>query len=344
MTESQRRQPRLRAALCALLAGGGLAVSVSPASAQDAGAYREEAAAAVSAGRYVDALAAHARAIDAVPDDPAGYAARAQLFVLLGHADLAARDYGAAVKLKPGDAGSQGNLCLMLALSNHDLDGALAACDAAVRLEPANHDALARRGYVQLRRGAYAEAERDFTAALALNPAGPDEMFGLGLAMIHAGRAQQGRDIIASATLDSASLVNEWEARGFGLRGEILPGKSVTTAAQPIATLNATRVFVNRGEEALVGLAPDDGCGRIVPPARGADWSKAVAANARLHWSGECRFGLVHADGRLSDSPAFDGPAMRFAYGREIVAGEAGAALAETLRLAYGPAEAALAP
>lgn len=334
------RQPRPGRTLRALLAC--VALAMAPAAvAQDAASYRHEAAKAATAGQYVDALAGYARAIAAAPDDPAGYAARAQLFVSLGHNDLAARDYGTAVKLKPDDAGSQGNLCLMLALSNHDLDGALAACNAAVRLEPANYDALGRRGYVQLRRGAYADAERDFTAALALNPAGPNEMFGLGLAMIHGGRAQQGRDIIASATLDSASLVNDWEARGFGLRGEIRPGRPLTTAAQPIAALTDYRLFANRGAEAYVGLAIATRCGRMLPPAKAADLSGVMLDSSQISWSGECRFGLIHGEGRLSSS---EGPTVRYAYGRAIPSGEAGATLEEKLKLAYAAAEQALSP
>jgi len=339
MTARERRKSGLCFALGACLVGASLAVS--SASAQDARSYRDEAAKAASAGQYVDALAGLTRAIAVTPDDPAGYAARAQLFVSLGHNDLAARDYGAAVKLKPDDAGSQGNLCFTLALSNHDLDGALAACEAAVRLEPTNYDALARRGYVQLRRGAYAEAEKDFSAALELNPAGPNEMFGLGLAMIHLGRGQQGRDIIASATLDSAGLVNDWEARGFGLRGEIRQAKPVTTAAEPIARLSDYRLFANRGGESYVGLGIATRCGRMLLPAKAADLGGVMLDNSQISWSGECRFGLIHGEGRLSNS---EGPAMRYAYGRLIPAGEAGAALEAKLTLAYAAAEQALWP
>lgn len=339
MTARQRLRLRLLAALSAFLVGSG--PFLSPALAQDANSYRGEAANAASAGRYVDALAAYTRAIALAPDDPIGYVARAQLLVGLGHNDLAALDYDVAVTLKPDDGGLQGDLCLTLAMSNHDLDRALAACNMAVRLDPANHDALGRRGYVQLRRSAYVEAEADFTAALALNPAGPNEMFGLGLAMIHVGRAQQGRDIIASATLESAGLVNEWEARGFGVRGEIRPGKPQTTAEQPIATLADYRLFVNRGAEAYVGLAIATRCGRMLPPAKAADLGDVMLDNSSISWSGECRFGLIHGEGRLSNA---EGSLVRYAYGRAIPSGEAGAALEEKLKLAFEAAELALSP
>ncbi len=339
MMSIQRRCLRFRASIGAAL--GVLLVLAPAAAAQDAKAYRDEAAQAAAATRYVDALAAYARAIAAAPDDTAAYAARGQLFVVLGHNDLAARDYARVVKLKPDDAGSQGNLCWTLAQVNHDLDGALAACNEAIRLEPTNYDAFGKRGYVQLRRGNHAEAEKDFTRALELNSASPNEMFGLGLAMIHAGRAQQGRDIIASATLDSAGLVDEWASRGFGLRGEIRPGKAVTTAAQPIATVQDYRLFANLETESYVSLAIASRCGRMAPPAKAADWGRAAMENSLVSWSGECRFGLIHGEGRLSGA---DGAAGRYAYGREIPAGEAGMALEEKLKLAYSAAEQALAP
>jgi hypothetical protein len=56
-----------------------------------------------------------------------------------------------------------------------------------------------------------------------------------------------------------------------------------------------------------------------------------------------CRFGLLHGEGKLSSSSP-DAPAARFSFGREIAAGEAGAALAQKLSLAYQAAEKALTP
>jgi len=140
----------------------------------------DEASAATTAGRYVDALAAYAGAVEAAPGHAAAYVLRADLFVSLRHAELAARDYRSAVRINPDDARLQNGLCRNLALANHDLSGALAACGAAVRLAPRDPVVLATRGYLQLRRGAWAKAEADFAAALDLAPASPDEMYGHG--------------------------------------------------------------------------------------------------------------------------------------------------------------------
>ena len=59
-----------------------------------------------------------------------------------------------------------------------------------------------------------------------------------------------------------------------------------------------------------------------------------------MSWSGECRFGLLHGAGKLGASDA----TVRFAYGREIGAGEQGAAREKKLGLAYEAAEKALKP
>src|SRR5205085_2704736 len=93
----------------------------------------DEAREAVSQGRYADALAAQTTAIVAAPESGAAYIARARLFDQLEYPDLAAADYRVAVRLNPDDAGLQDNLCLDLATANHDLDGALADCNAAVK-------------------------------------------------------------------------------------------------------------------------------------------------------------------------------------------------------------------
>jgi tetratricopeptide (TPR) repeat protein len=341
MTLIQHRLSRLalRVAAFGLLAGLGQPVAV----AQDAAAkgYLEEAQQAESAGRYLDALAAYADAAAATPDDPRVYEQRANLFMSLSHPDLASGDYRRAVRLNPDDAVSQANLCWSLALANHDLDGALDACNAAVKREPSSYDALSKRGYVHLRRGAWADAETDFAAALAFNSASPNEMFGHGLATIHLGQEQDGRDEIASATLDSPSLVNEWAARGFGARGEIRPGMPVTTASEPVLSIKEMKLFLNRGAESYFGFRT--ACGHVLPPVGAAEVGPKLFDHADLAWSAECRFGLIHGEGKLT-SAGEDAPVTRYVYGREIAPGEAGEALARKLTRAYQVLEEAARP
>lgn len=285
----------------------------------------DTAAAATSAGRYVEALASYDAAITASPDDASARAKRGQLFDQLGHPDLAARDYRVAVQLNPGDAGAQANLCLDLALTNHDLDSALAACNAAVRLAPESASALSARGYLHLRRGSYAEAAKDYSAAIELSPAAPSEMFGLGVAWIHTGKVKEGRGEIASATLDSADVVSDWENRGFGLQGEIKPGKPATKASQAVLSVKDRKVILDGDER----YAPVGDCGVV---------TAVGAASSITSWSGECRFGLVHGAGKLSS-----GVDARFAYGRELI-GDKAVELEQRLKSAYRPVEGALTP
>lgn len=330
MTASARNIPRFSVVVCAGVLCACLTPTAQAQTAPAAKALVEQAKDAAAADFYVDALAAHARAIAVAPDDPAVYAARAYLFELLGQPALAAQDYRAAARLSPRDVGVLDKLCLYLALTNHDLDGALAACDAAVNAAPLDANALGTRGYVHLRRAEYDKAEKDYQASLAQSSASPDEMFGLGVAMIHLGRIRQGREQIASATLDSAGLVDQWQARGFGPQGEVIAGAPRTTADQPAMSASDQVAFLN-GNEAYVRFG--NGCGRIAPP------MKVQQASAILTWSGGCHFGLAHGEGALGPS----GDNVRFAYGREI-AGPDGAALEQKLKLAYQAAEHALSP
>ena len=304
-----------------------LAQPVAFAQAGAAKAFVDAAGEAASAGRYVDALAAYASALVATPDDAGIHVQRADLFASLGHAELAAQDYRAAARLDPDDARVQNGLCRNLALANHDLDGALVACEAAVRLAPRDPVVLATRGYLHLRRAAWAKAEKDFAAALDLAPASPDEMYGHGLARIHLGQARAGLDEMSSATLDSSGLPLEWESRGFSMQGDVVPGRPVTTAAQALVGVADRMYFLNRGED-IVQLA--GGCGRVVT---GAGERAAAAGQA---WSGGCRFGLLHGEDAATS--------LRFAYGREIADTATGAAQEQKLDLAYRAAEEAMLP
>lgn len=338
MASIQHRLSRF--AVC-VVASALLSQPAATAQAGEAKALLDTARQAASAGQYLDALAAYAGAAEAAPDDPRVYEQRANLFMSLSHADLASADYRRAVRLRPDDAVLQANLCWSLALANHDLDGALAACNEAVKRDPASYDALSKRGYLHLRRGAWAEAEKDFANALGLNAASPNEMFGHGLAIIHLGEEQDGRDEIASATLDSPDLVNEWAARGFGARGEIRPGPDLTLAAEPVISIREMKHFLNKGTESYFGFRTP--CGRVLPPVGAAELGSAMYDHSSITWSAECRFGLIHGEGGLTQNGE-EGPLTRYVYGREIAPGEAGEALARKLQLAYQVLEEAARP
>lgn len=319
-------------------------LTLAPASAQVnlTQPFLDEAKAAAASGRYIDALAAHAQAIAAAPDHVRAYTLRAELFLSLSHADLASGDYRKAVALKPDDPRLQANLCWTLAQANHDLDSALAACNAAVALQPTDYDILSKRGYLHLRRGAWAAAERDFADALGLNTASPHEMFGHGVATIQLGQVKDGRDEIASAVLDSPTLVNEWIALGFDARGEIRPGPPLTTAREPVISVRHVKDFFNRGEEAYFGFRGEP-CGRVIAPVSAAEMGAVMFAHADLTWTAECRFGLIHGEGKLAKAGE-DAPLTRYVYGRAIEPGAAGEAKARKLTLAYQALEEAAAP
>jgi tetratricopeptide (TPR) repeat protein len=314
--------------------------AVAPAEGQtQASVLLPEAAAAASAGRSVDALAIYALVIEASPQDRDAYVGRAHLFEALGLPQLAAPDLTKATKIGASDASLLTSLCRDLALANHDLDGAVAACNTAVKLAPEDAATLGARGYANLRRGAYAAAQKDFEAALNMSSAEPDFTFGRGVALVHQGQTRDGRDEISIATLDRATLVSDWEVRGYGIHGEMLPGRHATTASQPVLTIN-DRIAVLNSDEVLVKLA--DGCARIMRVQSTGQGEAVLKTAAASTWSGQCRFGLIHGEGKLAP-PGASATSVEAVYGRSSLEGDREFAdRAAHVKQAYASMEAAL--
>jgi len=160
--------------------------------------------------------------------------------------------------------------------------------------------------------------------------------------MIHRGQTRDGRAEISIATLDRATLVSDWQVRGFGTQGEILQDRRATTAAQAAIATSDTIVILNN-DEARVDLK--GGCARILRIPSSAQREPVVAAAAASSWSGACRFGLIHGEGRLTPSPGAAPIAIAAVYGRsEEADGRDFATVSARLKAAYAPVEAALQP
>ncbi len=100
-------------------------------------------------------------------------------------------------------ASALNNRCWALAMWNHDLDKALADCNAAIKLRPKNAGYLDSRGMVHLRRGEFDASIADYDAALKLEPKEPWSLYGRGLAELRKGQIARGEDDLkASAAID----------------------------------------------------------------------------------------------------------------------------------------------
>ena len=94
--------------------------------------------------------------------------------------------------------------CRARALSNRDLDKALADCNGAMRSNPKSIAALDSRGLVFLRLGQFERAIADYDASLAIQPKSAWSLYGRGLAKLSAGKVEGGKsDLASAAALDS---------------------------------------------------------------------------------------------------------------------------------------------
>ncbi|MBS0447613.1 MAG: aspartyl protease family protein [Proteobacteria bacterium] len=106
-------------------------------------------------------------------------------------------------RLDPSVDQGMNQRCWAGAMLATELDQSLALCNSAVQLRPAMSAYLDSRGWVQLRRGAYREAQADYDAALKLDPKLPWSLYGRGIARLRSGgdAAQARSDIDAAHQL-----------------------------------------------------------------------------------------------------------------------------------------------
>lgn len=120
--------------------------------------------------------------------------------------------------------------CRALAEANQNLDEALKNCNEAIRRldragtvtvgllqqhPPPNPDLLGSRGFVQLRRGEFDRAIKDYDIAVAGRPKTAEYRFARGLAELRAGRQDKGRADIAAATAMEPDVGEHFAAWGL---------------------------------------------------------------------------------------------------------------------------------
>jgi predicted aspartyl protease/tetratricopeptide (TPR) repeat protein len=140
------------------------------------------------------------------------------LYVALRAYDPAARQFDLWIRAHPDDArlaAAQNARCWMGAMTGADLDQTLAACNAAVRLQPKNASFLDSRGLVRLRRGDTNKALDDYNAALALDPKMAWSLYGRALAEQRKGMAGAAKADFAAAVALSPKIAEE--ARSLGI-------------------------------------------------------------------------------------------------------------------------------
>jgi tetratricopeptide (TPR) repeat protein len=178
------------------------------------------------------ALADFSRALQLNPMDAFARQGRAELYLFRGDDAQANKDLDQAASLGHGDreilsrnaviydnagryasavriydqliaqapnSNLYGARCWARAEWGHELERALADCDAAIKTAPGRANLLDSRGLVHLRLGKFDEAVRDYDAALSLDPQHVQSFFGRGIAKSRKGAKQEGLSDIAKA-------------------------------------------------------------------------------------------------------------------------------------------------
>ena len=194
---------------------------------------------------------------------------------------------------------------------------------------PADAQGEARsRGFTAYNAGGLSEAEREFQAALALNPQDADALGGLGLVRSRQGRTREARSLLQQAIdADPADGRRKW--------GPALAGTNATGGGQRASggDVNQARSLLLRGdveesEQALLRIVRRDGGDRADAEALLGDIAlrrgDPVAAEQRYRAALSRRPGLPAALAGLYDSLQQLG---RFAEAEQLLQGRNGAAL-----------------
>ncbi len=190
-----------------------MAIQLDP---NDTTAYLVRAATYLYTKDYAKALADTNQAITLDPKDEQGYYIRAQVYLGLGKIDLGLADIDKLVADHPQSSGYLNESCWQRATHGVELDKALAACDAAVKLAPKNPAIIDSHGFVELRLGHYDEAIADYTAALALSPNLADSLYGRGIAKLHKGQTKEGQADLDAARKLEPKIDETWA--GYGIK------------------------------------------------------------------------------------------------------------------------------
>ncbi|MGZ3299297.1 MAG: tetratricopeptide repeat protein, partial [Asticcacaulis sp.] len=178
--------------------------------------YITRAAVYIDAKDYDKALPDLNTALGLNPKDVSAFGLRARAYFASGKTDLAFADLDAMAAINPKDGGTLNNVCWERATRNHELDKALAQCNAALAIKPDDAAALDSRGMVELRLGKYDEALADYNAALKLRPDQADSLYGRGIVEARKGMKDESKADLDAARKSFAKIDEVWA--GYGVK------------------------------------------------------------------------------------------------------------------------------
>ena len=168
---------------------------------------------------YAEAIVDYDRILALEPDAPVSWAQRGAIKLEARQNERALQDYDHAVKLAGQFAWPWTSRCWARGLSGR-LQEALADCNAALRIDPADEtgvaeSAFANRGVIRLKLGECDAAASDFSAALKNDPHIGRALYGRGVARKKKGDTKGGDADLAAAIAVNPDIAGEFDQRGL---------------------------------------------------------------------------------------------------------------------------------
>jgi tetratricopeptide (TPR) repeat protein len=157
-------------------------------------------------------------AIKAQPNDPSLELRIAQAYTSSRHFSIAIERYDqwiAAYPKEPHLPVALNGRCWSRAISNVQMDMALADCNAALK-QTNTAQFYDSRGVVWLRRGEFDKAIADFNASLKLQPRSPMTLYGLGVAETKKGLKKEGENNMQAAVAITPAIAEFFKRNNLG--------------------------------------------------------------------------------------------------------------------------------
>ena len=167
------------------------------------GALQERGNAYRGKGDYDHAIADYNAALGINPGAAAIYFDRGQAYALKRDSGMAISDFDRALQIQPGVEAYLYARCMIRAAAAVELDRALADCNRALQVNPDSGADVDARGFVRFKRGEFAQAINDTTAAIQRDARRASAFYVRGLAELRTNQTAAGMaDIRAAQGLD----------------------------------------------------------------------------------------------------------------------------------------------
>lgn len=166
----------------------------------------------MAAGQYAEAATSLTKALRGDPNNAGMLTLRGVAYDKGGRTALAQADFSKALEGKRPAA--LNSVCWELATADISLATALDACNAAIAKAPTSSDIIDSRGFVLMRLGRYHQAIAAYDAALKLNPLQTSSLYGRGICELRLGERKRGQADITKATALGWAVADEFAHYG----------------------------------------------------------------------------------------------------------------------------------